>query len=272
MVIGAHTNNASHLCSAVTRALGQTRAGIAAASFGIAMCLSVPAGAAPGFDLNGVWERYPNPISTNADVFEDLRAPEGGPALREPYASEWKALLAKRDAASKAGKPLVDDSTKCRPEGMPGIMGAIFPIEILQTPGRITVLGEFLTQTRRIFLDTQMLTSDDYALSYYGFSTGRWMGDTLVITTKHVRPDVQFFEIPHSEAMTITERIRSLTPDMIENQVEIDDPTYLKQPYRFTFGYKRNRTYRIMEYFCDKSSDVVEEDGTVSMKVNPASH
>jgi len=243
----------------------------------IAVCwvvagLSVSARAAPGFDMNGVWERYPNPVSTDDEVFGDLKAPDGGPDLREPYASQWKALLAKREAASKAGKPLVDDSTKCRPEGMPLIMGAIFPIEILQTPGRVTVLGEFLTQTRRIFLDAPMPTADDYAPSYYGFSTGHWDGNTLIVTTKHVRPDVQFFEIPHSEAMTITERFRQLTPDTIENKVEINDPTYLKQPYRFTFGYKRNHDYRVMEYFCDKSSDVVEEDGTVSMKVKPDHH
>lgn len=244
----------------------------AIAAFGMAFGFAPSAYAAPGFDMNGVWERYPNPVSTDDEVFGDLKAPDGGPDLREPYASQWKALLAKREAASKAGKPLVDDSTKCRPEGMPLIMGAIFPIEILQTPGRVTVLGEFLTQTRRIFLDAPMPTADDYAPSYYGFSTGRWDGDTLVVTTKHVRPDVQFFEIPHSEAMTITERFRQLTPDTIENKVEIDDPAYLKQPYRFTFGYKRNHDYRIMEYFCDESSDVVEEDGTVSMKVKPEHH
>jgi len=242
---------------------------VAAISFGIAICMHVPAGAAPSFDMNGVWERFPNPVSSDASVFGDLEPPGTGPQLREPYASEWKALRARRAAAAQAGKPLVDDSTKCRPEGMPMVMGAIFPIEILLTPGRVTVLGEFLTQTRRIFLDAQMLTSEDYAPSYYGFSVGRWMGDTLVVITKHVREDVQFFEIPHSKAMTITERIRMVSPDNIENQVEIDDPTYLRQPYRFTFGYKRNSTYRIMEYFCDKSSDVIEEDGTVSMKVKP---
>lgn len=245
---------------------------VAIAALGMVLGFAVPARAAPGFDMNGVWERYPNPVSTDDEVFGDLKAPDGGPDLREPYATQWKALLAKREAASRAGKPLVDDSTKCRPEGMPLVMGAIFPIEILQTPGRVTVLAEFLTQTRRIFLDAPMPNTDDYAPSYYGFSTGHWEGNTLVVTTKHVRPDVQFFEIPHSEAMTITERISQLTPDSIENKVEIDDPAFLKQPYRFTFGYKRNRDYRMMEYFCDKSSDVVEEDGTVSMKVEPQPH
>lgn len=242
------------------------------AACGIALALSASAHAAPGFDMNGVWERYPNPVSSDDEVFGDLKAPDGGPDLREPYAAQWKAQLARREAASKAGKPLVDDSTRCRPEGMPLIMGAIFPVEILQTPGRITVLGEFLTQTRRIFLDAPMPTADDYAPSYYGFSTGHWDGNTLVVTTKHVRPDVQFFEIPHSEGMTITERFRQLTPDTLENKVEIDDPTYLKRPYRFTFGYKRNQDYRVMEYFCDESSDVVEKDGTVSMKIKPDDH
>lgn len=241
----------------------------AIASVGMTLCLSLPVQAAPGFDLNGTWERFPHLVSSDAEVFEDLEPPEGGPVLREPYASEWKALRATRAAAAKAGKPLVDDSTRCRPEGMPGVMGAIFPIEILQTPGRITVLGEFLMQTRRIFLDAQMPTADDFSPSFYGFSAGRWVGDTLVVVTRHVRKDVLFFEIPHSEAMTITERIRAVAPDRIENQVEIDDPTYLKQPYRFVFGYQRNPEYRLMEYFCDPGNDVIQKDGTVIMKVNP---
>jgi len=70
-------------------------------------------------DIRGVWERFPNPVATDADVFGDIQPPGDGPALREPYASEWKALRAKRVAAAEAGKPLVDESTKCLPEGMP---------------------------------------------------------------------------------------------------------------------------------------------------------
>lgn len=227
-----------------------------------------PAAANAQPDISGVWELYPDPFAGDENTFRELPVPGDGPKLREPYASQWKAQRAKRDAALKAGKPLVDPSTQCLPEGMPAIMGAIFPLEILQTPGRVTVLAEFLTQTRRIYLGRQQPALDDINPSFYGLATGRWEGDTLVVTTRGVKEDVRFFEIPHSAEMTITERIRRTGPNLMEDQITINDPKMLIEPYRFTYGYKRNPTYEMQEYFCDREDPLfkVTSDGTVEMK------
>jgi len=219
-------------------------------------------------NITGVWDNYTKQF-TNNDFFGEYVVPNGGPKLREPYASQWKALRAERDAKLKAGTPLVDPSTLCIPEGMPMIMHASFPLQILQTPGQVTVLAEFLSQTRRIYLNRPMLAADDNAPSYYGFSIGHWAGDTLVVTTKGVGEDVKYFDIPHSSEMTITERIRLTGPDLLEDQITMDDPKILLEPYKFTYGYKRKNDYRIMEYYCDRENSLVNvgQDGTVSMKV-----
>ena len=229
-----------------------------------------PAARAKVPNIMGVYEIYPDPFAGDANTFKELPVPGGGPKLREPYASQWKAKRDERDAKLKAGTPLVDPSTQCLPEGMPMIMGAIFPLQILQTPGQVTVLAEFLTQTRRIYLNVPMPKPDDNAPSYYGFSSGHWEGDTLVVTTKGVREDVQFFEIPHSADMTSKERIRSPKPGYLEDRIEIDDPKMLLEPYRFTFGYKRNDHYRIMEYYCSREDPLLNfnKDGTVTMKTD----
>jgi hypothetical protein len=223
-------------------------------------------------NIMGVWEIYPDPFAGDENTFLELPVPNGGPKLKEPYASQWKAHRAARDAKLKAGTPLVDPSTLCLPEGMPSIMGAIFPLQILQTPGQVTVLAEFVTQTRRIYLDKPMPKPEDHAPSYYGFSVGRWEGDTLVVTTRGVREDVQFFEIPHSTEMTITERIKLTGPGLLENQIVINDPKMLVEPYRVTYGYRRNDDYQMMEYFCEREDPLihVNKDGTVSMKVEPS--
>lgn len=219
-------------------------------------------------NIMGIWELYPDPFAGEENTFLELPVPGDGPKLREPYASQWKALRAKRDAMLRAGTPLADPSTLCIPEGMPMIMGAIFPIEILQTPGQVTVLAEFLTQTRRIHLDKPMPALDEITPGYYGTSIARWEGDTLVVITKGVKEDVRFFEIPHSLEMTITERIRLTAPDRLENQITIEDPKMLAEPYRFTYGYRRNDDYEMMEYFCDREDPLFEvtDDGTVEMK------
>jgi hypothetical protein len=246
------------------------------AILGLALPLMLPAATPPAKqakepNITGVWEIYPDPFAGDENTFRELSVPNGGPKLKEPYASQWKARRAQRDAKLAAGTPLADPSTLCIPEGMPTIMGAIFPLQILQTPGQVTVLAEFLTQTRRIYLDTPMPKPGENAPSYYGFSAGHWQDDTLVVTTQGIREDIQFFEIPHSTDMKITERIRPTGPDLLEDQITLEDPKTLLEPYRFTYGYKRNDHYRLMEYFCDRQDPLINlnKDGTVSMKVHP---
>lgn len=240
-----------------------------------AVAATKPAPAAPaakveGPDISGVWEIYPDPFAGDENTFKELPVPNGGPKLKEPFASQWKAKRADRDAKIAAGTPLADPSTLCLPEGMPSIMGAIFPLQILQTPGQVTVLAEFLTQTRRILLGKTMPPDDELSPNYYGYSVGRWEGDTLVVTTRGVREDVQFFEIPHSGKMQITERIRLTAPGYLEDQITVEDPETLQEPYRFSYGYKLNPEYEIKEYLCDKEDPLfkVNDDGTVSMKTD----
>lgn len=226
---------------------------------------AVPAKAEP--NITGVWERYPSPFPEGLRDDEEIPAPGNGPDLKEPYATQWKAQRAKRDAALKAGTPLVDASTRCLPEGMPGIMQAIYPIQILQTPGQITVLAELFMQTRRIYVDQPIPAADDLPPSYSGFSSAHWEGDTLIVKTRGVQKDVQFFEIPHGDAMTITERYRLTAPNMLKLDISIEDPEYLNTPYHFTWVYKRNHEYRISEYVCDHRLDVINPDGTVSLGI-----
>jgi hypothetical protein len=69
--------------------------------------------------------------------------------------------------------------------------------------------------------------------------------------------------------MKVTERLRLTAPDLIENQVTIDDPEFLAKPYTFTFGYRRMTDYRIMEYICDNNRNRFDADGGVSLEVAP---
>jgi hypothetical protein len=152
---------------------------------------------------------------------------------------------------------------------MPTIMAAVEAIEILQTSRQIVVLAEFLTQTRRIYLNEKMPALEDISPGYNGYSVARWQGDTLVVQTIGVREDVQFMQFPHSAQMKVTERLRLTGPDLLENQITIEDPAVLAKPYHFTFGYKRNPDYRIMEYICDNNRNRFDAEGGVSLEVTP---
>lgn len=217
-------------------------------------------------DFSGTWQRYPDDwYGTDPDH----PPPPGGPfPLKEPFAARYATLLNRLHAADVAGTPIANSSTKCLPEGMPSIMGAIYPIEIMQDAKRLVVLAEFLSQTRRVHIGEKMPPADDTEPSYNGYSVARWDGDTLVIETSRVRPDVLFFNVPHSINMKITERLRRSSPTLLENKVMIEDPEYLSRPYSFTFQYKKT-DYKIGEFVCENNQTKVDAEGKASLQLQP---
>lgn len=217
-------------------------------------------------NISGTWERYPEDW---AGPDPDDPVPPNGPfPLNEPYASAYADLQQRKAAANRAGTPLANSSTRCLPEGMPTIMEAIYPIQIVQTEGQVIVLAEFLTQTRRVWLDGSMPSADEISPSYNGHSVGHWEGNTLVVETRGVRPDVTYYGIPHTPAMRIVERIRKADPDTLEDHVTIDDPTVLAKSYSFTLTYKKS-DYRISEYVCENNQIVVDDQGGSHLDLGP---
>jgi hypothetical protein len=224
-------------------------------------------------DFSGVWERDP-PLHAPAVSAEQLFAEEPGsgtddPVLREPYASRYEKFEEIKRAAENAGKPLEDSSIRCLPQGMPTLMMAVLPLEILQSRHEIVVLAEELAQTRRIYIGEKMPPLDEIAPGYFGFSTGRWQGDTLVVQTLGIREDVQFLDIPHTAQMKVIEQFRLKQPGRLEVKITIEDPTILAQPYSFTFNYKRNPEYKVGEYVCDHNHYAPDGNGGVSLDTNP---
>jgi hypothetical protein len=225
-------------------------------------------------DFSGVWELYPPPnydsLAEEAPAAPSNQTPEEGqPQLREPFATQYQDLLKRRSEAYERGEPLLDSGTQCLPEGMPTIMGAVQPLEILQTPRQLVVLAEFVTQTRRIYLNEKMPPLEEITPSYNGYSVAHWERDTLVVQTANVREDVKLWDVlPRSANMRVTERIRLTAPDMLENQVTIDDPTVLLKPYQLVFKYKKQPTYRITEYICSNNR-MFSTDGTVKLDLTP---
>ena len=81
-------------------------------------------------------------------------------------------------------------------------------MEILETPGRVTVIQEAYNQVRRIYLNEPAIAPEDAEPRYAGNSTARWEGGTLVVSTVGVKESVRFRNVPHSAKMRITERLR----------------------------------------------------------------
>jgi len=233
---------------------------------GLGLLLSCLVASAKPVNISGVWERYPDPYAGGIDY---PPPPGGEPDMKEPYASMYKATLKKRDEAMARGEPLLDASTRCVPEGMPNMMAGTYAIEIVQVPEKVVVIAEFLSQIRRIFIGDTLPPIDDISPSYSGTSAAKWQGNTLVVHTAGIREDVLFMNMPHSKNMKITERIRLTAPDMLEDHVTIDDPDVLNKPYVFTYGYRRDKGYRVVEYICDNNRYKADDKGEAVLKVAP---
>jgi hypothetical protein len=148
-----------------------------------------------------------------------------------------------------------ETSDNCEPDGMPSLMTFPYNLEILLTPGKVTIIQEALMQVRRIFTDGRPLPGrDELDPNYFGYSVGRWEGETLVVTTIGTKPGQRLgiAGITNSDQLTITERIY-LDPknrDLLHLEFTFEDPKVLAEPWRRTHSFRRDRTWEQIEYIC----------------------
>jgi hypothetical protein len=182
----------------------------------------------------------------------------------------WEAEQKAAKEADARGQPLYTDYVKCLPDGMPSMMVAMFPMEVLQTPGQVTMVQEAYNQVRRIYLNEKQIPIEDAEPGYWGHSVGHWEGDTLLVDTVGIKEKVRFRGVPHSDQMRIHERIHMSSADFFEDHITIEDPVYLTQPWSFTYAYKRLPHYKMLEYVCDSNREYKDPDtGGTRLRLKP---
>ena len=217
--------------------------------------------------LSGVWA----PFGAGRGADPAVAPAPAGPVVPKPaYAKDYMAQRAADAEATKRGEPPASASVACVPYGMPRMMAvASYPVEILETSGQFTIITEAFSEVRRVFMGQPQLPIDEVPPGYYGHSVGRWDGETLVIDTVGIKESVPGYQnIPHSDQMRITERLRLVTPDVLHNQITIDDSVVLEQPVVYTLAYRRMRDYKMVEFVCDNNREYVDEKGRVRMRLD----
>ena len=219
-----------------------------------------PAGLVPHDDWNSVWE----PIENN--MFDNSRGRLNPNLEREypPYKPEWEARYAAIYANTKAGINN-DPTASCLPGGMPRIMANPRSQEIIVTPQQVTIIKETQTIVRRIWINREMPAEgpDSPDPTFNGYSVGHWEGDTLVVDTKFLRGDTNFDRTgaPHSDKMTLHERIRLKTPDIWEDVITVTDPVAFTKPWTVTRTYARKADWDTQEYACEDNNRNALADG-----------
>jgi hypothetical protein len=184
-------------------------------------------------------QKGPPPRPTQSAPLSDGsqgRAP-GAPSLTPEYMAKWEMIRKSR----MAGSSEYDNTAKCLPPGMPAMMSMAYGMEVMEGKDRITFFSELNDALRRVYLDgrkpTQKILDDP---TYAGYSTGHWEGDTLVVDTValHENSFIEGFS-PHSDAMTVHERIRFLSPGLLEDRITVTDPKALTKPWETVKTYRK---------------------------------
>ena len=163
----------------------------------------------------------------------------GGDGLAELEKLYTPAARAKMKGLGEPDDPLY----RCLPYGVPrAIVSSPWPFQIVQRAGMMVVLTEYYHAFRLIPTDGSPHPVDVLP-SYFGDSTGRWEGDTLVVDIvgfngKTWLADARDRPTPtsngvwlHSDAMRVVERWRMIDADTIEYQAVVEDPQMLSAPW-----------------------------------------
>jgi hypothetical protein len=181
------------------------------------------------------------PLATFRDIGAGFK---DGLPLR-PWARE---LLQKRMADNSKDNPDV----WCLPLGNQQFNVHTFPRKVIQSPGVVLLLYETHQGIRQIFTDGRELPKGDPQPWFYGYSVGRWEGDTLVVETSGFR-DGSWLDIngsPLTEQGRTIERFRRPNFGTIEIEQTIDDPKAYTRPFTTRLTWRLMPDTEIMEMVC----------------------
>ncbi|MDP9084886.1 MAG: hypothetical protein M3N50_14155 [Pseudomonadota bacterium] len=186
-----------------------------------------------------------------------------------PLLPRAEKLYRERVAMGMTDHAYANTSSRCLPIGTPGnMMGAPYPVQIVQRPEFMAILFEEGWQFRTVYMNRKH--PDELIPSFMGHSIGHWEGKTLVIDTVSMREETTLNSVglPHSAEMHVVERIKRLAPDRLEDVIEITDPQTYSKPFAFTSIFNKSDE-DLIEYICENSKVEVTPDGRQSYADSP---
>lgn len=185
------------------------------------------------------------PLATFRDIASTFK--EGLPLT--PYAQD---VLKKRMARNSKDNP----EAACLPMGIMQFWTQGFPRKFVQTPGLIVILYEASSGIRQIFTDGRPLPpKNDPQPWYYGYSSGKWESDTLVVETNNLRDDgwLDIIGTPLTDEARLTERFRRVSYGRMEIDITVDDPKVYTKPWTVRHVQEIMPDSEIIEFICEEN-------------------
>jgi len=215
-------------------------------------------------DFSGIWRfvdspdaRPGPPVPAQARSFGiGARVPglnqffDIGSTLKDglPFQPWAEALRKQRVARNNQDNP----DAHCLPIGLMQLHTHPEPRKIIQTPGLIVILYEANAGIRQIFTDGRRLPGKDADPWWYGYSAGKWDGDTLVVESAGFRDDA-WLDVegsPLTESGKMTERFRRVNYGNMEIEITVDDPKAYTRPWTVKVHHRIMLDTELIEFVC----------------------
>jgi hypothetical protein len=207
-------------------------------------------------DLSGVWN--------NAGVLGFRGGPPPSPPGTPPQATFWNI-----EAGIKEGLPFTPYGAELRKQRMAADSkdnpdAACLPIgymqshthsqprKLIQSRELIVIMYEANAGVRQIFLDRRAAPPPDVQPWWWGYSRGRWDGDTLIVESTNFR-DGGWLDVngaPLTSEGKIIERFRRPNLGTLEIDVTIDDPKAYTKPWTVRVNQRLMPDTDLIEFIC----------------------
>jgi len=197
----------------------------------------------------------PDPKSPPIAAFWDIATNVPGGLPLTP----WAAALKKQRVASEMKD---NPDANCMPMGITQFHMQPQPRKIIQTPKLIVILYESNYGLRYIYTDGRQLpTQGEPQPWWYGYSVGRWEGDTLVVETNNLRGAEEsqydgWLDVrgtPYSGQAKFTERFRRPMFGKLEIDVTIEDAKALTKPVTVRINQRAVPDEEPIEFVCNEN-------------------
>ena len=213
-------------------------------------------------DLSGIWMARPG---------VDVNPPPGRPPLANfgnagvgikgdlPF-QPWARELQKKRASENSKE---NPDGLCLPESLLQLHLDPQPLKVVHTPAAIYIIYETNYGLRTIFMDGRSLPPQGAPQPFwYGYSVGRWEGDTLVVETNNYRGDgwLDARGSPITEAATFTERFRRVNYGQLDIEFTLNDPKAYTRPFTVRIDQRLMADgSELIEYICHENQQFMKK-------------
>ena len=213
-------------------------------------------------DFSGIWQVLDSAAHYNIEAHgASYNVPAGLGIVTDPadghipYTASGRA---QRDA--NRANLTADPIAHCYKPGVPHLMYLPFPLQMMQSDNVVTIMSEYVHNTRFVFLHRDDHFGAGEIDLWNGDSVGRFEGDALVTDVFNFHPDIWLDRSGNhagGPGLRVNERFTLIDADTIRYEATLSDAEDFTQPWTITTWLYRHKDpdKQILEYECHAYAD-----------------